>query len=139
VVRRLNRPPWLLPLTVVGFFATAFGYVLAHDPTDDRADPLGSCLFREMTGLNCPGCGGTRMVWYLLHGDLVEAFRHHAFALAMTPLGIYFLLAWTRKRMTGTPIPWTGSQKFWIPVAVAFVSFVVLRNLPWEPFLWFRV
>lgn len=35
-----------------------------------------------LTGINGPTCGGTRLVWYLLHGDLVQTARHHLVALA---------------------------------------------------------
>lgn len=32
------------------------------------------CPFHVLTGLNCPFCGGQRMVWALLHGQWAEAF-----------------------------------------------------------------
>lgn len=35
------------------------------------------CLFHLLTGLYCPGCGGTRAVWYLLHGRIFESIRYH--------------------------------------------------------------
>jgi len=35
------------------------------------------CLFRRLTKLYCPGCGGTRAVWYLLHGDIGRSLWYH--------------------------------------------------------------
>jgi hypothetical protein len=47
--------------------------------------PLPPCLFRLATGVPCAGCGMTRSVAALLHGDLVLSFRYH-------PLGPVLLL-----------------------------------------------
>ncbi len=39
--------------------------------------PFAGCMFHAVTGFYCPGCGGTRAVLALLHGDLVQSFRYH--------------------------------------------------------------
>ncbi len=36
-----------------------------------------SCIFHELTGLYCPGCGGTRAFFALLKGDLVRSLLFH--------------------------------------------------------------
>jgi Protein of unknown function (DUF2752) len=43
------------------------------------------CVFHTLTGLDCPGCGGTRAVHQLLHGNLADAF-------ALNPLVFLYLL-----------------------------------------------
>ena len=35
------------------------------------------CLFRSLTGLYCPGCGGTRAVRYLLQGEIGRSLWYH--------------------------------------------------------------
>lgn len=39
------------------------------------------CLFHTLTGLYCPGCGGTRAVRSLLRGDLRMSAQYHPLVL----------------------------------------------------------
>ncbi|GAA3384382.1 DUF2752 domain-containing protein [Cryptosporangium minutisporangium] len=135
-----SKPSWLAPLAILGCVGAAGTYVLNNDPTDARLDPVGPCAFKLMTGLDCPGCGGTRMVWYLLHGDVVQAFRHHLVALIAIPILAWAYVVFAAKRLFGVRLP---SKR--IPLVailgylVFWVVFAVLRNLPWAPFSWFFV
>ena len=50
------------------------------------------CLFYKITKLYCPGCGGTRMFFALLHGDIYQAFRYNPLIFIELPiLGILFI------------------------------------------------
>ena len=130
-----TKPAWLAPLAILGCVAAAFTYVLANDPTDQARDPLGPCAFKLVTGLDCPGCGGTRMVWYLLHGNLGEAARHHVVALIAVPFVVYAYVAWAAKRLFNVKIPTRRISGVVIGGYFgAWLAFSVLRNLPWEPF-----
>ena len=45
------------------------------------------CEFHALTGLNCPGCGGTRAVYQLLHGHILHALQDNAlFVLSLAAL-----------------------------------------------------
>ena len=83
----LTPSRWALlgPLGVAAVFAAASTWVLTHNPTDAVPDPGGSCLWTALTGTQGPSCGGTRMTWYLLLGELVQAARHHLPALLAVP------------------------------------------------------
>ncbi len=121
--------------------AAAVGYVLAFNPTDRVPDPTGPCTWHELFGINGPTCGGTRMVWYLLHGDLVQAARQHLVALVGVPFAGYALLAWTVNTWTGHRLPPLRlSRRVWFGYAAVWLVFaVVLRNLPWAPWSWFDI
>lgn len=46
------------------------------------------CVFHTITGLDCPGCGVTRMCLSLLRLDFAAAYRYNAAILVLSPLGI---------------------------------------------------
>lgn len=56
----------------------------AIDPMSVRFMPR--CIFHELTGWQCPGCGSQRMLHALLHGNIREAWNHNAVLLLLLPL-----------------------------------------------------
>jgi hypothetical protein len=92
-----------------------------------------SCAFHEMTGLYCPGCGSTRALHYLLHGELREALRYNAlFVLVLPLLGTIFFVYAIRRRPSTTTPRW---QWRWLAVLVTLiVVFGVVRNIRRLPF-----
>ena len=54
---------------------------------------LWPCLFAEITGLPCPGCGLTRATSTLLHGDWLTSWQFHPFAVCFALLGILVVAA----------------------------------------------
>lgn len=47
------------------------------------------CLFHEITGLYCPGCGGTRALKALLKGEFLLSFLYHPFVLYGAGLAVW--------------------------------------------------
>jgi len=93
------------------------------------------CEFHQLTGLNCPGCGGTRAVYQLLHGNLLRAMQDNALVV-LGLAGLAGRAAWFganrfRRRPVG---PFLPSEFFW-PLLVVAIVFTVLRNLPAFSFL----
>lgn len=133
------RSALLGPLAVAGLFAAAVTWVLTHNPTDAIADPGGGCVWTALTGTQGPTCGGTRMVWYLLHGDLVQAARHHPPALLAVPFLGYAWLRWfargAGRRLPVIPYP----RWLLLAYAASWLIFTVVRNLPWPPFTWLHL
>ncbi len=125
---------------VWAILAAAVAYILAFNPADRVADPTGPCWWHLLTGTIGPVCGGTRMVWYVLHGDLVQAARHHLVALVGVPFAVFTLVVWTARVWFGRrwPLPRLSGWVY-IGYAVVWLLFAVLRNLPWSPFTWFDI
>jgi len=93
------------------------------------------CEFHQLTGLNCPGCGGTRAVYQLLHGNLLRAMQDNALVV-LGSAGLVGRAAWFgAKRFRRRPVgPFLPSEFFW-PLLVVAIVFTVLRNLPAFSFL----
>jgi hypothetical protein len=141
IARVWRGSPWLAPLAALAPFAAAAWWVRAHDPTDATADPTGPCVWHMVTGINGPGCGGTRMFYSLLQGDLVDAARYHLPALMAVPVLAYLWVRWTLERVFGLQLPALRLSRWMlIGYGVFFVVFsTVLRNLPIAPFTWFDI
>jgi Protein of unknown function (DUF2752) len=141
-VQRLHArsPRWLAPVAVLGCLAGAVGYTLVSNPTDGAPDAAPTCLLKLTTGLDCPGCGGTRAAWYLLHGDVGAASRHHLLFVFAVPFLLYLYAAWAAKAVFGKQLPTLRIGPKTIGVFLgAWLVFSVARNLPWAPFTWFYV
>ncbi|MFV0250411.1 MAG: DUF2752 domain-containing protein [Bacilli bacterium] len=51
-----------------------------------------TCIFHIITGLYCPGCGMTRCVLSIIHGNFYQAFRYNPLGfIALFILFIYFI------------------------------------------------
>lgn len=61
---------------------------------------LRPCALHALTGLYCPGCGGTRAVRALLAGDFGASFAYHPFVLFAAVLGGWFMVSQTIERIS---------------------------------------
>jgi hypothetical protein len=135
-----RSPRWAAPLAALVCIGGAVGYTLWTNPTDSAPDAAPTCLLKLTTGLDCPGCGGTRAAWYLLHGDLGAAARHHLLFVFAVPFLVYLYVAWAVEQAFGKKLPRLRIGPTTVAVFLAvWMVFSVLRNLPWAPFSWFYV
>lgn len=106
--------------------AGSLAYIGIGDPHNPKF-LFPACPFKAMTGLNCPACGGLRMVHDVLHGDFAAAVVDNVFVLVGLPL----LLAWIvlRRRQDR---PWATTSTL-VVILVAAITWTVVRNLPGFP------
>ena len=89
------------------------------DPAVSRVVP--KCLFHQLTGWQCPGCGSQRMLHALLHGDIAAAWHHNAVLLLLLPL--LASLLWLELNRTRHPRLYMRVHS--VPVALTAVSLLV--------------
>lgn len=82
------------------------------------------CMFYQLTGFHCPGCGSTRALRAFLHGDIAGGFSMNIFlpvVMVAAPVMIIF--------------PKVALNKYvgW-GFAIFAVSYFILRNIPVWPF-----
>ena len=87
------------------------------------------CPIHLVTGLQCPGCGVTRMVMALLHLDLKGAFAANAAVLCLLPLMLFTagraVWLYIRKGSTHSRL---NDALTWFMIAVLLI-FGVIRNI----------
>jgi len=102
------------------------------DPAQHALYPM--CVFKKVTGYDCPGCGGLRAMHHLLRGDLIGAFQLNAMVIIALPLTLVWLAIrrFNRDRRRSP----SGKQILWMvwSIALGLVLFGIVRNLPFWPF-----
>jgi nitrate reductase gamma subunit len=90
------------------------------------------CVFHELTGLYCPGCGVTRMMFSLLKLDFYQAFRYNNLVFLSIPLILFYFCDFIIKRFHNKSnyLYQKISDKVWIILLIITLLFGVLRNIP---------
>jgi hypothetical protein len=125
-----SAPPSLTIFAVAVLGAAAIGVcatVFFFNPGTHGFYPV--CLFYELTGLNCPGCGSTRSLYALLHGNFRLALKDNAlFLLTLAALAFWGARLLFQK-LKHQPVTLNASPKFFLAFLVVAIVFTVLRNL----------
>ena len=79
------------------------------------------CLFQLITGLYCPGCGGTRAVRALLHGNLRMSFQYHPLILYAVLVLTVELISFALSRALKNPRWYLGHETLFVYIAAGIV------------------
>jgi Protein of unknown function (DUF2752) len=89
---------------------------------------LPRCPFNFLTGLLCPACGATRMVYDLMHGDLSAAFHDNALLLLASPFPLYLYGRWVLEGLRGGSYRPALGRNAQVAFLGAAVAWAVVRN-----------
>lgn len=115
------RRPGLFQGVLIG--AGALLYLTLWLPATGLGLP---CVFHELTGLYCPGCGITRAAVSLLQLDFAQAFRFNPLLFFLFPFFAAYLIT-HKAKMNRT------SHAIMAVMLIGTIAFGLMRNLPhWD-------
>lgn len=94
------------------------------------------CVFHELTGLHCPGCGSQRAASALLHGHVIQAIDYNVLFVLSIPFILYSAFVFTWNAFSNRQLQQAifYSPVFVKTVLVVVVLFWILRNIRVAPF-----
>lgn len=133
IVDRRTRRRRMLPVvaTAVGALIGA-GYLRAVDPNVPGHYP--GCPSQTLLGIDCPGCGGMRGTYDLLHGDLGGMIDDNLLLLVALPAAVAAFFVWAYRAWTGrrprlTPTQQAQRSRWMVTALLVVIAFGVVRNL----------
>ncbi len=108
-------------------------YSVSCDHKNEKLIP--PCPMKYYTGYFCPGCGSLRAIQKVVHFDLLGAMSENFFAVMFFPLLIFYIATNIKYVLTGTDMNIIRLPYYvTIGIAVFFILFWILRNVPFYPF-----
>lgn len=121
--------PGIFAAVLLGAMALGVGaLVFFFNPSTNKFYPV--CMFHALTGLNCPGCGMTRALHALLHGNWLLALKDNALFVAFLAVVAVWSVRQAMRKMLNQPATLKIPAKFLWLALVIVILFGVLRNLP---------
>ena len=122
--KRFTKQEWITLGALLVLGVTGCIVLLLVPPGSPHAKWLPKCMFHQLTGLYCPGCGATRALSAMLHGDLKSSMHNNLLLFPLLALIAVLIVK-----------PEISLKR---PVAITIVAivllFTILRNLPFAPF-----
>jgi hypothetical protein len=118
----------IIIFTIISIAGTVVVY-FSYNPVKVNLFP--PCLFHELTGLQCPGCGSQRAIHSLLHLEIKQAFFYNpalCFAIPLVVLLIYLEYFGGRTRFPKLHQLFSGT-KFITEVLIVIILYWIGRNL----------
>lgn len=88
------------------------------------------CLFRVLTGFECPGCGMTRMCTSLVMLDFRAAWSYNPVMMCLLPIGVVLIANGIKRYITtGRNVTPKWETAVMIAMIVVLIVFGVVRNI----------
>lgn len=101
-------------------------YYYSHDPS---STPSPKCMFKTLTGWDCPGCGSQRALHAALHGDFVAAWHFNPFVFFAVPAATFYIIAETGRRHWPRLHAAAVNPLIIAAIAAGSLLYMVLRNI----------
>lgn len=123
----------MLPVLATGLAGLgSLIYLRAVDPNNPGHYP--GCPSQELFGVDCPGCGGMRGTYDLLHGDVAGMLDDNILLAVFWPValigfGIWAFRAWTGRRPAVDIDRQRRQNRVLVGILILVLAFGVVRNL----------
>ena len=88
------------------------------------------CIFHKITGLYCPGCGITRMIYALLSGQIYAAFRYNMLIFCSLPFILFLIIEYIHAKSKGNiPLYKKIPNSIWITLIIILLVWMIIRNI----------
>lgn len=117
-------------------FIMLLGAIFLYFNLPGKSQLLPRCIFHSVTHLYCPGCGSTRAVYSIIHGDILTALRCNALVIIFIPILAYSFISFVINTYLQKQLlkPITFTPFFCKAIVIFVISFWILRNIPFIPF-----
>ena len=115
------------------FMFTGVAFIYFINPETSLYPP---CIFKQITSLQCPGCGSARACYHLLHGHFITAIDYNLLMTVFMPLliieGFSRIFLTNRKHAMRLRVIENNFRP--LHVLVIVIIFWLVRNLELYPF-----
>ena len=117
-------------LSIIGFFILGAGiyYFYQHDPAQSETVFI-LCVTKNISGIDCPGCGSQRAFHELLHGNFIKAAKLNLTIYFYIPLLLFLFLKIALKPFRIDLPDLLITTKRLMLILFFLLLFTVLRNL----------
>jgi hypothetical protein len=117
-------------LSIIGFFILGVGiyYFYQNDPAQSETVFI-LCVTKNISGIDCPGCGSQRAFHELLHGNFIKAAKLNLTIYFFTPLLLFLFLKTALKPFRIDFPDLLITTKRLMLILFFLLLFTVLRNL----------
>jgi hypothetical protein len=117
--------PAVVPPAILAFAAIL---LLRFPPAQYSFYP--HCPFHELLHLECPGCGATRSIAAILHGNVSEAINQNALITLLLPLAATYGILCYIRLLQRKSLRWPQPPPAIIYTALTLAAiFTIVRNL----------
>jgi hypothetical protein len=119
--RLIEKKKLLLLYFLIGIFLVVMYFI----PSDRSL-----CIFRNVTGFPCPGCGLTRAGQHLLHFEFQKSFEFHPLFIPLALiLTLYSLQLFGIDSKTRIIARLMADKRFWVVTLCLFLTVYVIRMI----------
>ena len=109
-------------LLMAGWYLWMTAYVIPKQ--------IQGCMMLRVTGLYCPGCGGTRAVFALLSGDVIKSVAYHPAVLYGAVLFVVYFGSQTLMRLTKGKVKGLAMKPLYLYILLGIICVnFIIRNV----------